>query len=127
MSCSLKPCFRKKTIFSITTLIHDIVDHNVTLKFPFFFDESSHIRPFNLQFYVANVRVPTVVGVNRIPSIGLNASAIQLENQHSVSCFAWNGERFCILGGTIFMFKDGKAVSFVSGLPVGSNDYVKVS
>jgi hypothetical protein len=64
--------------------------------------------------------------MNRMPRINLNATASQLESQGTISCFVWNGERFCILGGTIFLFKNGKAEPFLSGLPIGTNDRVKV-
>ncbi len=72
------------------------------------------------------LRTPMIMGTNRIPSVSLNSSASQLESQGSISCFLWNGERFCILGGTIFVFKTGKVEPFLSGLPVGPNDHVKV-
>ena len=72
-------------------------------------------------------RTPTIKGTNRIPSIGLNSSASHLASQGSIDCFLWNSERFCVLGGTIFVFKAGKVEPFLSGLPVGPNDHVKVS
>lgn len=74
------------------------------------------------------LRTPTVTGMNRMPSIHLKSSARQIESQGSISCFVWNNkERFCILGDTIFQFKNGgKVESFLSRLVVGANDHVKV-
>ncbi|XP_057372863.1 uncharacterized protein LOC130693696 [Daphnia carinata] len=73
----------------------------------------------------ATIRIPTVTTMNRMPKTSLNATASQLESQGAISCFVWNGERFCILGGTIFVFKMGKVEPFLSGLPIDTNDHIK--
>lgn len=76
--------------------------------------------------YSATIRIPTVKAMDRMPKTSLNATASQLESQGAISCFVWNGERFCILGGTIFLFKMGKVEPFLSGLPIDTNDHIKV-
>lgn len=106
----------------LATLEQIMDDHVRRFKFEL---EAYNFSPRFHRSKRATIRIPTVKAMDRMPKTSLNATASQLESQGAISCFVWNGERFCILGGTIFLFKMGKVEPFLSGLPIDTNDHIK--